>query len=92
LFAFQVPRAFGALAGIDIPAGDPAWRLKGSFVVPVDVDLVGVGGHAHYLAKTLDAVAESPEGTKTPLFRIRDWDFNWQGQYEYAQPIRVEGG
>lgn len=92
LFAFQVPRAFGALAGIDIPAGDAAWRLKGSFVVPVDVDLVGVGGHAHYLAKTLDAVAETPDGEKTPLFRIADWDFNWQGQYEYAAPVRVKAG
>ena len=92
LFAFQSPRLFGALAGLVIPAGKKDHAIKGSFVVPVDVDLVGVGGHAHYLAHRMEAIAEAPDGTKTPLFRINDWDFNWQGQYEYLKPIRVKAG
>jgi hypothetical protein len=25
----------------------------------------------------------------TPLIRIKDWDFNWQGQYRYKQPIKL---
>src|SRR5262249_34070827 len=33
-----------------------------------------------------------PDGTVTPLIYIKDWDFNWQGQYKYAQPIKLPKG
>jgi hypothetical protein len=29
---------------------------------------------------------------KIPLIRINDWDFNWQGQYRYAQPVHLPKG
>jgi len=92
LFGFQVPVLYGRRAGIDIPAGDPAFTIEGSFEVPVDVDLIGAGGHAHYLCRTLDAVATLPGGEDLPLLRIDDWDFDWQGRYHYAEPVRLPAG
>ena len=33
-----------------------------------------------------------PDGTTKPLIWIKDWDFNWQGQYRYQQPIALPKG
>ena len=30
-----------------------------------------------------------PNGKKQWLLNLRDWDFNWQDQFRYAQPIRL---
>jgi hypothetical protein len=56
------------------------------------VSLVGITPHAHYLATDMKVDAHLPDGTKTPLIWIRDWDFNWQGQYRYASPVRLPKG
>jgi hypothetical protein len=36
--------------------------------------------------------AHLPDGTTTPLIWIKDWDFNWQGQYRYATPVHLPKG
>ena len=33
-----------------------------------------------------------PDGKKQPLIWIKDWDFAWQDQYFYKQPIKVPKG
>jgi hypothetical protein len=60
--------------------------------VPVDVDAIGIIPHMHMIGKEMKVVAESPDGKTTPLIWIKDWDFNWQGQYRYASPIRLVKG
>jgi tetratricopeptide (TPR) repeat protein len=36
--------------------------------------------------------ATLPDGTKQWLLFIKQWDFNWQGDYRYAQPIFLPKG
>jgi hypothetical protein len=36
--------------------------------------------------------ATTPGGDDVPLIWVKDWDFRWQGQYLYAQPIRLLKG
>ena len=36
--------------------------------------------------------ARLPNGKTEPLIWIRDWDFNWQGQYRYAVPVHLPKG
>src|SRR5262249_31991019 len=48
--------------------------------------------HAHYLGKELQAYATLPNGTRRWLLRIPRWDFNWQGDYQYAQPVSLPKG
>jgi tetratricopeptide (TPR) repeat protein len=55
--------------------------------LPVDVDLLAIYPHAHYLGKTIEAWATLPDGMKQPLIRIPNWDINWQAEYEYRTPI-----
>jgi hypothetical protein len=36
--------------------------------------------------------AQLPDGSEKPLIWIKDWDFNWQGAYQYAKPIHLPKG
>ena len=92
LIGFQVPPVFGSISGIDIPAGESNYELTSKFTTPVDIDLVGVGAHMHYIGHTAKATATLPDGTVKPLFYIDDWDFNWQGRYTYDKPLRLPAG
>ena len=46
----------------------------------------------HYLGRTAKATATFPDGTIKPLFYINDWDFNWQNNYFYQNPMRLPAG
>ncbi|MDA7520711.1 EF-hand domain-containing protein [bacterium] len=92
LIGFQVPPIFGSISGLDIPAGESNYELKSKFTTPVDIDLIGVGAHMHYIGHTAKAHATLPDSTVKPLFYIDDWDFNWQGRYIYDEPIRLPAG
>ena len=49
--------------------------------LPLDVDVLAVYPHAHYLGKLMEGYATLPDGTKKWLIRIPEWDLNWQGVY-----------
>lgn len=74
---------------IDIPPGDSHYVVRASVIVPRDVDLFGITPHAHYLGKEMKIDAHLPDGTTKPLIWIRDWDFNWQGQYRYQNLVHL---
>jgi mono/diheme cytochrome c family protein len=85
----------GMIAGtrlIDLPPGDPHKEVTDSIWVPEDVDLIGITPHAHLLCKEMKVDAKLPDGKTEPLIWISDWDFNWQGQYRYAEPVRLPKG
>ena len=77
---------------IDIPPGVEDYSIRDDFLLPVSVDVLGLYPHAHYLGKTMDVTATLPDGTVRTLLRINDWDFNWQDEYRYAQPVRIPAG
>jgi hypothetical protein len=77
---------------VDVPAGERAYAVNDSFELPVDVDAVAVLPHAHYLAKRMEGWAMLPGGEKQWMLLIRDWDFNWQGDYRYARPVFLPKG
>ncbi|MHC5544330.1 EF-hand domain-containing protein, partial [Singulisphaera rosea] len=95
LLGTQVPMAFGLgtkLRSPGIKPGEKDFTIQDEWTVPFDVDVVSMGGHAHYLCRTMKAVAELPNGEEQKLFAIDDWDFNWQGRYNYATPVRLPKG
>jgi Tfp pilus assembly protein PilF len=76
-------------AALDIPAGDGNFVVTDEFTLPVDVDLLGIYPHAHYLGKDLLATAVLPDGTTKTLIHIKHWDLNWQAVYRYAEPVSL---
>jgi tetratricopeptide (TPR) repeat protein len=77
---------------IDIPAGDAAYAIRDTYVLPADVDVLTVYPHAHYLARDMKAFATLPDGTTKWLIWIKDWDFNWQDQYRFSEPVFLPRG
>jgi Flp pilus assembly protein TadD len=77
---------------IDIPAGAANHTVTNSYRLPMDVDVVSVYPHAHHLARQTSAYAVQPDGRRVELLLIRDWDFNWQDVYRYAEPVRLRAG
>lgn len=77
---------------IDIPAGEAAYTITDAYVLPADVDVLTVYPHAHYLAKDMKGFATLPDGTMKWLIWIKDWDFNWQDEYRYTEPIFLPKG
>jgi Flp pilus assembly protein TadD len=89
----KAPYKFGLWThAIDIPPGATNHSVQESYVTPVDMDVLRVLPHAHYLARQLHAVATLPDGTQQWLVRIPDWDFNWQGDYAFVQPVFLPRG
>ena len=77
---------------IDIPAGKSDYVIEDSYTLPVDVDVLSVYPHAHYLGSAVEAYASLPNGDREWLIRIDDWDFNWQNYYRYAKPVSLPRG
>lgn len=77
---------------LNIPAGAARHHHQASFTLPVDVELLDAAPHMHLLGREIKAVAKLPGGKIEPLIWIKDWDFNWQGQYLYAQPVKLPRG
>lgn len=47
--------------------------------------LFSVTPHMHLIGKTMQVHAELPDGSKLPIVRIDDWDFNWQTSYRFRK-------
>jgi len=77
---------------IDIPAGEPAYVVEDSYVLPAAVDVVSVYPHAHYLAKQMTGTAVLPDGSRQTLLSIPQWDIRWQDQYRYMTPVALPAG
>jgi hypothetical protein len=92
LTAIQLPVLFGYFAGIDIPAGERNFSVEDSFVLPVDVEAVAIGAHAHYLGREQTMTAVLPGGTEKTLLSIKNWDFAWQDRYIFESVVSLPKG
>ncbi len=77
---------------LDIPAGDRDFEVRDDFRVPMDMDVLAVYPHAHYLGKLLEGYATLPGGARRWLIRIPRWDLNWQAVYRYREPVFLPKG
>lgn len=97
-FASHAPTRFPMLiqlehdGAIHIPPGDRTFAVTDSLVLPVDVELLAIYPHAHYLGKLVEAWAMLPDGSRKWLIRIPDWDINWQAVYNYRHPVALPKG
>ena len=87
-----VPPFFGILSGINIPPGEKEYIKKSSMVLPVDVEAIAVNAHAHYLGKRMEMTATLPNGEQRWLLKMSDWNFAWQEDYAFPQPVKLPAG
>jgi tetratricopeptide (TPR) repeat protein len=79
-------------AMLDIPPGEKNFVVTDRFTLPIDVDVLGIYPHAHYLGKDLLAEAILPDGNAETLIHITRWDLNWQAVFRYQNPVTLPKG
>jgi Flp pilus assembly protein TadD len=77
---------------IDIPAGEATYLMEDGYRLPVDVEVLGVYPHAHFLAREVRVAARLPDGRERWLLHIPEWDFNWQDAYRFREPVSLPEG
>jgi hypothetical protein len=61
-----------------------------SYTIPaVNVSLLSVAPHMHLIGRNIVAFAVSPQQDTIPFIRINDWDFHWQGFYNFKKVVKV---
>ncbi len=77
---------------LDIPAGDRNFVVQDELKLPIDVDVLGIYPHAHYLGRELEGWATLPNAQKKWLIRIPNWDIDRQSIYRYREPVFLPRG
>lgn len=77
---------------IDIPAGAADYSIEDRYTLPVDVEMLSVYPHAHYLGREMDVRAIAPDRTSRSLLHIGHWSFNWQQDYRFTTPVPLTTG
>ncbi len=79
-------------SALDIPAGQRNFVVEDALRLPVDVEVLGIYPHAHYLGKRLEAWAMLPDQQKKWLILIPSWDIDRQSVYRYRNPVFLPKG
>jgi peroxiredoxin len=77
---------------ISIPPNTESWQQQAYVTFPKDALLYSVFPHAHYRGASSQLWLQTPDGKKTLLIALPNYDFNWQRFYDFAQPISVPAG
>lgn len=77
---------------IDLQPGERDFVLRDHVTVPVPIVVHRVYPHAHYLCRRMRAWASLPDGTEQVLFAIDAWDFDWQDDYQFREPLQLPAG
>ena len=77
---------------IVIPPGEARHKETAYLDVPKDMLLYSAFPHAHYRGYASDFWVQYPDGTKKLLLAMPRYDFNWQREYSFAEPLKVPAG
>jgi hypothetical protein len=76
----------------NIPAYAESWKLTGITPVTEDITLYAMSPHMHLRGKSLRWVIVYPDGREQTILDVPKFDFNWQIQYELAEPLHIPAG
>jgi mono/diheme cytochrome c family protein len=78
--------------GLKIPAGDPNYEVKSSYIVKDDMTLTSFMPHMHLRGKDFKYTVVYPDGREEVLLSVPKYDFNWQLAYELKKPLLLPKG
>ena len=77
---------------LDIPAGAPDYSLAAEMTTTSDVTLRSLLPHTHLRGKSWEYTATYPDGRTEVILSVPKYDFNWQTDYVFAQPLKLPKG
>jgi hypothetical protein len=81
--------------GEDFPAIPPFaddWKITAITPFQNDVTIYSLWPHMHLRGKDMTFIATYPDGREEVLLHVPKYDFQWQLQYELAQPVHLPAG
>lgn len=77
---------------IVIPPGAARHKETAYVEFPKEALLYSAFPHAHYRGYASDLWIEYPNGEKKLLLAMPRYDFNWQREYTFAEPLKIPAG
>jgi hypothetical protein len=75
-----------------IPAGASDHVVNAEMTVTSDITLYRLLPHTHLRGKSWQYTAEYPDGRSELLLSVPRYDFNWQTDYVFSQPLKLPKG
>lgn len=75
-----------------LKAGDANYTKSYTEPISGNIAVSALMPHLHLRGKSFDITATFPDGKKQKLISVPKWDFNWQYQYQLAEPVRLPKG
>ena len=77
---------------LHIPAGAANHRVDAEMTLNRDLLLFSMTPHTHVRGKRWYYEAIYPDGRRRPLLSVPNYDFEWQHEYQFAQPLELPAG
>ena len=96
-FAKEAPKVemrLGTLINgrIDIPPGASDYSLAAEMTTTADVTLRQMLPHTHLRGKSWEYTVTYPDGRSEVVLSVPKYDFNWQTDYVFAEPLKLPKG
>lgn len=96
-FAKETPKIemrLGTLVNgkLHIPAGAADYSIAAEMTTQADVTLRQLLPHTHLRGKSWEYTATYPDGRSEVILAVPRYDFNWQTDYVFAEPLKLPKG
>jgi hypothetical protein len=77
---------------LKIPAGEKDYSIAAEMTTLTDVTLRSMLPHTHLRGKSWEYTAIYPDGRSEVILSVPRYDFNWQTEYVFAEPLKLPKG
>jgi hypothetical protein len=77
---------------LHIPAGAADYSIAAEMTTTADVTLRQMLPHTHLRGKSWEYTATYPDGRTEVILSVPKYDFNWQTDYVFAEPLKLPKG
>jgi hypothetical protein len=97
VFAKQPPRQEAITAALmnqnfTLPAGSPDTRVDAEMTINQDMTLWSLLPHTHVRGAKWEIEVTYPDGRKDIVLAVPKYDFNWQTDYVFKEPLKLPKG
>jgi hypothetical protein len=79
-------------ANFTLPAGAPNTRVDAAMTIERDLTIWSLLPHTHVRGRRWEVAATYPDGRTEMLLAVPNYDFNWQTDYVFKQPVKLPKG
>jgi hypothetical protein len=75
-----------------LPAGAPSTRVDAEMTMETDMTVWSLMPHTHVRGRRWEVQATYPDGRTEMVLSVPNYDFNWQTEYVFKQPLKLPKG